>query len=213
VHAAAAADGDDGARVTSERSCAMPSQSQGKTTVAVHAADPLTRAGLAGYLATHPGLTLTATPADADIVVCVPTERTFAALRRTSCGGRIRVVLVTDTAQHTTPADVDVLAVLPRKGLLAAELAATVLALATDEVLPAASRPFDPAVVPHGVRPTPREVDLLQLLSDGFDTGEIAAKLSYSEGTVKNVLSAMLNRLNLRNRAHAVAYAVRAGLI
>jgi alkanesulfonate monooxygenase SsuD/methylene tetrahydromethanopterin reductase-like flavin-dependent oxidoreductase (luciferase family) len=31
----------------------------------------------AGYLATHPGLTLTATPADADVVVYVPTERTF----------------------------------------------------------------------------------------------------------------------------------------
>jgi DNA-binding CsgD family transcriptional regulator len=30
---------------------------------------------------------------------------------------------------------------------------------------------------------------------------------------VKNVIYAMTNRLNLRNRPHAVAYAVRAGVI
>ncbi|AOS64315.1 helix-turn-helix transcriptional regulator [Actinoalloteichus hymeniacidonis] len=60
---------------------------------------------------------------------------------------------------------------------------------------------------------TSREIDVLQLISEGFDTGEIATKLCYSERTVKNVLYEVTTRLQLRNRAHAVAYVMRHGLI
>jgi len=59
----------------------------------------------------------------------------------------------------------------------------------------------------------PREVDVLRLVADGLDTGEIAGKLSYSERTVKNVMHGLTTRLHLRNRAHAVAYALREGYI
>lgn len=59
----------------------------------------------------------------------------------------------------------------------------------------------------------PREVDILRLLADGLDTAEIAERLSYSERTVKNVLFEMSCRLKLRNRSHAVAYAMRVGAI
>ncbi|MFD9698143.1 LuxR C-terminal-related transcriptional regulator [Lentzea sp. NPDC059081] len=58
-----------------------------------------------------------------------------------------------------------------------------------------------------------RETEVIRLLADGLDTAEIAERLIYSERTVKNVLHSLLNRLNLRNRAHAVAYALRHGLI
>ena len=60
---------------------------------------------------------------------------------------------------------------------------------------------------------TPREVDVLRLVAEGLDTGEIAGKLSYSERTVKNVIHGLTTRLHLRNRAHAVAYALREGYI
>ncbi|CAL9471719.1 Transcriptional regulatory protein LnrK [Streptomyces sp. enrichment culture] len=60
---------------------------------------------------------------------------------------------------------------------------------------------------------TAREVDVLRLVSEGLDTGEIAGKLAYSERTVKNVLHGITTRLHLRNRAHAVAYALREGYI
>jgi DNA-binding NarL/FixJ family response regulator len=60
---------------------------------------------------------------------------------------------------------------------------------------------------------TTREAEMLRLVSDGFDTSEIAAKTSYSERTVKNVLHEITSRLGLRNRAHAVGYALRHGLI
>jgi DNA-binding NarL/FixJ family response regulator len=50
-------------------------------------------------------------------------------------------------------------------------------------------------------------------MADGMDTAEIATKLSYSERTVKNVFYGLTNRLHLRNRPHAVAYALRKGMI
>lgn len=59
----------------------------------------------------------------------------------------------------------------------------------------------------------PREVEVLRLLAEGLDTSEVADKLAYSERTVKNVLHAVTTRLQLRNRTHAVAYAMREGLI
>jgi DNA-binding NarL/FixJ family response regulator len=58
-----------------------------------------------------------------------------------------------------------------------------------------------------------REVEVLRLVADGLDTAEIAAKLSYSQRTIKNVLHDVTSRLHLRNRSHAVAYALRNGLI
>jgi DNA-binding NarL/FixJ family response regulator len=58
-----------------------------------------------------------------------------------------------------------------------------------------------------------REVEVLRLLSEGHATSEVARRLCYSERTVKNVLQDMTRRHNLRNRTHAVAYALRQGLI
>jgi DNA-binding NarL/FixJ family response regulator len=40
-----------------------------------------------------------------------------------------------------------------------------------------------------------------------------AGKLCYSERTVKNVIYELTSRLKLRSRSHAVAYAMRSGLI
>jgi DNA-binding NarL/FixJ family response regulator len=58
-----------------------------------------------------------------------------------------------------------------------------------------------------------REIEVLRLVADGLDTAEIATKLSYSQRTIKSVLHDVTTRLQLRNRSHAVAYALRQGLI
>jgi DNA-binding NarL/FixJ family response regulator len=60
---------------------------------------------------------------------------------------------------------------------------------------------------------TSREVAVLRLMAEGQDTGEIAHRLCYSERTVKTIIWFMTTRLKLRNRPHAVARAVRAGVI
>lgn len=58
-----------------------------------------------------------------------------------------------------------------------------------------------------------REIEVLKLIAEGLTTGEIATRLSYSERTIKNVIHDVVTRLQLRNRSHAVAVALREGLI
>lgn len=60
---------------------------------------------------------------------------------------------------------------------------------------------------------TEREVKVLRLLAEGLDTAEVGRQLFLSERTVKNVVHDITSRLNLRNRTHAVAHALRQGLI
>jgi DNA-binding NarL/FixJ family response regulator len=58
-----------------------------------------------------------------------------------------------------------------------------------------------------------REISVLSLVADGLDTRSIAAELCYSERTIKNILQDIMRRFGLRNRSHAVAFALRQGLI
>jgi DNA-binding NarL/FixJ family response regulator len=50
---------------------------------------------------------------------------------------------------------------------------------------------------------TPREKEVLRLIAIGNNNREIAQKLYISEGTVKNHITNILNRLNLRDRTQA----------
>jgi DNA-binding NarL/FixJ family response regulator len=71
-------------------------------------------------------------------------------------------------------------------------------------------------LAPRGLGPqglTERETRVLRLLADGCDTAEIARDLCFSERTIKNVIHDLTSRLRVRNRSHAVAFAVREGLI
>ena len=54
---------------------------------------------------------------------------------------------------------------------------------------------------------TPRELEVLKLISIGNSNREIAQKLYISEGTVKNHVTNILNRLNLRDRTQAAIFA------
>ncbi|WP_042379618.1 helix-turn-helix transcriptional regulator [Streptacidiphilus melanogenes] len=58
-----------------------------------------------------------------------------------------------------------------------------------------------------------RERAVLQMVAEGHETSEIATHLAYSPRTVTTVLHDITQRFRLRNRAHAVAYALRAGML
>jgi DNA-binding NarL/FixJ family response regulator len=54
-----------------------------------------------------------------------------------------------------------------------------------------------------------REAEVLQLLGEGLTNTEIADRLFISESTARTYLRRLLDKLHLRNRAEAIAYAVR----
>lgn len=60
---------------------------------------------------------------------------------------------------------------------------------------------------------TPRQGQILAAVADGHRPGNIARDLNLAPETVKNHLSKALKTLGARNRAHAVAIALRTGLI
>ncbi len=62
-------------------------------------------------------------------------------------------------------------------------------------------------------RLSPREREVLELLTRGAVNKEIAAALEISENTVKNHLKSIMEKLHLENRVQVVAYALREGLV
>jgi DNA-binding NarL/FixJ family response regulator len=60
---------------------------------------------------------------------------------------------------------------------------------------------------------TPREREVLALVGNGLSNAEIARRLHVVEGTVKAYVSAILNRLQVRNRVQAAIVAYEAGLV
>lgn len=59
---------------------------------------------------------------------------------------------------------------------------------------------------------TTRELEVLKLLAKGNTNKEIAKAFNLSEGTIKNHVSNILMRLELRDRTQAAVYAVEHGL-
>ena len=88
------------------------------------------------------------------------------------------------------------------------------LSQAVDSAL-RAERFVDPATGGSAAGPalTRRQREILQLLADGCSTVEAANRLGLSAETVRTHTKAALGRLEARDRAHAVAVALRSGLI
>lgn len=60
---------------------------------------------------------------------------------------------------------------------------------------------------------SPRELEVLRLMSAGLQNKQIARRLDISEATVKTHVKALYARLGVRGRAEATATAMRLGLI
>lgn len=60
---------------------------------------------------------------------------------------------------------------------------------------------------------SPREVEILRLVATGLSNKEIAEQLFISEGTVKNHLSNILSKLNVKDRLQAVIRGRELGLL
>lgn len=58
-----------------------------------------------------------------------------------------------------------------------------------------------------------RHVQILGLLAEGLDNGEIGARLSVAENTVKSHLQTMAKKTGIGDRAGMVAWGFREGLL
>ena len=73
--------------------------------------------------------------------------------------------------------------------------------------------PFQAPLQELEQEPTNREIEVLQLISEGLVNREIGQRLFLSEETVKSHVRHLLAKLQARSRAHAVAVGFRRGLI
>ena len=60
---------------------------------------------------------------------------------------------------------------------------------------------------------SPRELELVALLTQGFSNTEIAARMFLSEGTVRNYLSTVFSKLGVSDRTQAAVMALKHGLV
>ena len=65
----------------------------------------------------------------------------------------------------------------------------------------------------HAVRLSPRQREVLVLLSEGVRAKQIAARLGLSEPTVRNHIRGILRKLDCHSQLEAVAEARRARLV
>ncbi|MFJ8915967.1 response regulator transcription factor [Amycolatopsis sp. NPDC102389] len=202
--------------------------------VAVHATDMIMQVGLTSYLRSRPEVVVVDRDelTERDVLVVHRdrmTQQAVADLWGDPVTARVSKVLVANELRENdilTAVECRVVAVLARAQTSGDRLVETILSVVPDrgllpadllgQLLDGVRRLQRDALDPRGPDTaglTPREVDVLRLMAEGHDTSDIADKLCYSERTVKNVIYGLTNRLNLRNRPHAVAYAMRAGVI
>jgi DNA-binding NarL/FixJ family response regulator len=207
---------------------------QERVTVYVYARDPISQAGIAGQLRSRPEVHLVgdAEVDDAKVAVLVADEvdeevvRTIKAVQRNGCPRVLLVVTRLDDAGLLSAIEAGACGMLRRSDAHPEALVQAVRSASAGDgtvppdllgrLLSQVGRLQRQVLSPRGLTftgLTDREVDVLKLLADGFDTAEVAGRLCYSERTVKNVVQDITRRHNLRNRTHAVAYALRQGLI
>ncbi len=88
-----------------------------------------------------------------------------------------------------------------------ARLIDTVSASVAEELEPLRPSPEPPDAL------TPRETEVLQLMTGGYSNREIAEALGVAEGTVKNHVSVILAKMGVRDRVRAVLAAIEHGLV
>ncbi|MEV7711907.1 response regulator transcription factor [Streptomyces sp. NPDC088270] len=206
-----------------------------RTTVALRAQDPISQAGVASQLRTRPEVSVMDwgegddSPQIVIVVVDAVDEAVLTMLRHIQRTSTSRTVLVTtdiDEQKLVSAAECGVAGVVRRSESTPEHLVQVIGTVARGEghlpsdllgrLLEEVGRLQGQVLGPRGLHFTglaAREVDVLRLVAEGYDTADIATKLAYSERTIKNVLHSVMTRLQLRNRSHAVAYAMRQGLI
>jgi DNA-binding NarL/FixJ family response regulator len=202
--------------------------------VFLYASDPVSQVGISGQLRARPELRLTdeSDVDSAQVAVVVADEideestRVVRAIQRNGCPRVVMVVTHLDECSLLVAIEAGACGFVRRSESQPETLVRAIISAAAGDggvppdllggLLNRVSMIQQRVLGPRGLTLsglTSRELEVLKLLADGYDTAEVARRLAYSERTVKNVVQDITRRHNLRNRTHAVAYALRQGLI
>ncbi|MGX7826170.1 LuxR C-terminal-related transcriptional regulator [Actinokineospora sp. 24-640] len=200
----------------------------------VIATDPILESGVSAQLHARPEITVVAQPTPVDNMVCVVVsdvvdECALRMVRELRGQGMRQVILVLSTVDDKgllAAIEAGACGLLPRAEATAERLVTAVRQASgmggvlspklLGRLLDQVNRLQNQVLAPKGLRftgLTEREVAVLRMIAQGMEVREIAAELSYSERTIKNTLHAVVMRYQLRNRAHAVGFALREGMI
>jgi DNA-binding NarL/FixJ family response regulator len=194
--------------------------------VYVYGTDLVSQAGVAAQLRGRPETYVVDDHAIDDAAVAVVVVdgideqlgRTVRGIRRDGCPRVVVVATAFDEQDLAVTEELGVAGVVRRRDVSPEALARAVVAAARGDHVPpprtvAATTPTAARDVRRSTPLADREVRVLALLADGFDTQEIADRLAYSERTIKGIIHGLTTRLHLRNRSHAVAYAIKSGVL
>jgi DNA-binding NarL/FixJ family response regulator len=181
----------------------------------------VTRAGLEALVASSPHVQLLGAFDDLASVETLRPDVVLAALPLSALsppanGGAPAYVLLSDDAWASDAIRLGVRAILPRDAsaaeiMAAVESAAAGLAVIhPDDLAPLLPTPTS-AAGPSNL--TPRELEVLRMMSDGAANKAIAFALDISEHTVKFHVASILSKLNAGTRTEAVAIGLRRGLV
>lgn len=212
----------------------------GTIRVTVCAEDPITRAGLVKYVHSGTDIVLSenADEGRTDLVLAAYDNllpSTVAELRALTAGWAKPVILLSESASASSSlvaVGCQIIALLPRDATTDDRLGNHIRS-AVDEFRGTAedSVDEDPAErLRTQAKRLLREVDemsdsadnatfskheinVLRLASDGLDIDEIARQLNSPAHGIDEAMSGLVDRLQLRNWSHAVAYAIRTGII
>jgi DNA-binding NarL/FixJ family response regulator len=205
-----------------------------RTRVFVAACDPVSKAGIVSQIRSHHGLeAVEERQVDANVVALVvadqideQTEQTIRALNRRGVERLVIIVTRVDDTDLLNALEAGARGVLRRNDATSENLFEAIRAAAGGEgalspdllgrLIDQVGRLHRQVLNPQGMSfavLTDREIKVLRLLADGYDTAQVGRRLFHSERTVKNIIHSVTSRLTLRNRTHAVAYALREGLI
>lgn len=195
------------------------------------AQDAISSAGIATLLSGHPAITMAGQDQQADVLVFASDQVTFEDIRRLRSlrdTSRAVVLLAGNVTEASllTLIECGVVAIVDRGSVTGGQLAEVILDASQEHgVIPkeilgrllGLVRTMQQETLGslgfNGAGLTEREVQVLRMLADGAETSEIAQRLTYSESTIKHVLHTLTTRFKFRNRVHAVASAVRAGIL
>lgn len=202
--------------------------------VTVWATDPLSRAGTVAQLRNNSAVRVLqdGQPVTATVALIVADEvdpetlQVIRSIRREGALGVALLVTRLDDRGLLSAVEAGVAGILRRSQANVQNLVATIRAVAAGEgtvppdmlarLLDQVGHLQRKVLAPRGLTfsgLTERELNVLRLLAEGLDTNEVSGQLFYSERTVKNIIHDVTSRLELRNRTHAVAYAIKQGLI